>query len=170
MAAARSFIACVLILCAGLAQADSGAGGRKWKFVGGYDYYFPVDSGGGLRTQLDSEANLLTSSGYDSAGYSLDTKGGTGARAGILYPFADRVMLGGTIGYVLGPTMNANLAATSLGLGNGGFTISRAVSYTRLLLDMDVNLARSGRWSFDMDSGWGSGSATSRRAAPPRAR
>lgn len=144
--------ASVLLACQGAAAAE-----RKWKILAGYDYYFPQDAGEGLKNQLNSESDALIAQGYDSTNFGVFTHGGSGARVGFLYPFSERTQLGAALGYVIGPTMNANFAAQSGFFGNGGLTVDRAVDYVRLLGNARVNLANAGRWGFDLDSAWGVG-------------
>lgn len=138
-----------------------------WHFYGSYDYFFPANSGEGMRSQLKSQSDLLLAGPngalpYDSISYSLSSSGGTGTRLGALHRLDSRTEIGGSLGYVLGPTMNSDFRAYSApvslgGLGNGGQTVNRSVAYGRILLETRIHLLESRRWGMSLGSGWGLG-------------
>lgn len=161
-----ALLAVLLLAAAGAARAAGPAPAYKpeprLKFFAEYQYYLPADAGAGLQDQLHAQAGELLASGYSSADKSVINSGGSGARLGFLYGFKPGTGLGLSLDYVLGPTMNAELNATSAAKGDGGLTVNRAVSYYRLLAHTQVNLlqphtGRPGEWNLDFDSAFGLG-------------
>lgn len=132
------------------------------KVFGQFEYYRPENGAFGLDSQLHAQSEKLVAAGYSSASESVSNSGGSGASIGVLTDYDEHTRLGLSIGYTLGPTMNGNLSAQSAGLGDGGLTVNRAVTYFRALAHTQINLlhphtGRPGEWNLDFDSAFGLG-------------
>lgn len=159
---------CVVLLCAGAAAARAAepAPAAKsapqkeelWRYFIEYNYFAPAESGQGLRDQLHLlGGNLVAAGTLDSSSTGVSTKGGSGTRVGVLRRWDRRTWLTGSIGYVLGPTMNANFQGFSALNGNGGLSVNRAAAYVTALLGTRLTLLESGPWTTGLDSEIGLG-------------
>lgn len=147
----------LLALAAGLARAQEVKAppkGRPWRFFLAYDYFFPENSGQGLKDQFAAQSQKLLAQGYSSTQSTLNTEGGTGARFGVFFPMDKRSDLGVSFGYIIGPTMNGNFSAFG-GPGFGGETINRTVIYLRYIAQSHFNFPVTEKLSFHMGSGLG---------------
>jgi opacity protein-like surface antigen len=127
---------------------------RPWKYFFSYDYFLPTNAGRGLKGQLKDQASALISSGYKTADVSLNVSGGTGARFGALHRVNSRADLGLSLGYIIGPTMNASLSASG-GPGPGGLSISRDVVFLRYLAQGHLIFPLNNHWKALFGAGLG---------------
>ncbi len=129
-----------------------------WRVFVQYDYFVPANSKTGLQDQLHALSQDLVASGSaDTTALGISANGGSGSRIGAMRRLDGRTQIGGSLGYILGPTMNANFSATSSANGNGGLTVNRSATYVRALAQTSVRMLDRGPWSGSLESALGVG-------------
>lgn len=148
----------LILLSLFAATASRAAEPSAWRVFAQYDYFAPANSKAGLQDQLHVLSDQFVNTGAaDSVVTAVSANGGSGSRLGVLRRLDRRTDIGASVGYVLGPTMNANLSAASRANGNGGLTVNRSATYVRLLLQTSTKLVDRNPWSVSLDSGLGLG-------------
>lgn len=152
---ARVLAAAVLLAAA---AAPARAAVRKTRYYLSYDYYLPASAADGLKDFDRGFADNLLINNFDAADYRVHRKGGNGFRVGALYPLDARSFVGGNVGYVVGPTANSSLQATSALLGTGSQSIDLDVTFVRYMAQSVLRFPLTEHLSFD--AGTSAGLAT----------
>ncbi|GEM_PF-4385141 len=127
------------------------------KFFASLDYFNVADAYKDYLDTLQPTANLFVKTvGYDSASYKSKITTGIGVRWGVLLPLqTEATYLGGSLGYITGPTNETNWDLRSRSGGNATSREYSKTTFWRLLGEIRKTIPLSDLVSLDLGAGLG---------------
>ncbi len=130
------------------------------QFFATFDYYLAGDVADDIENEIQDSAEASTQTG-DPATADTDTSNGVGGRIGYLRNLSRHFALGGSLGYVAGPTIDSELTFLSGGIsgitGNANTTVK--TSYLRFMAEGVGKLPLNEKVTLNLGLGLGAASA-----------
>lgn len=131
---------------AGLARVSFAAEGGVRIFTD-VDWFLPGNVADGEIASLNKTALVFVVPGGSDA-YTITTPAAIGLRLGVLYPIGNRASIGGSVGYIAGPTSEVKFTDFTPGQGTSYFDYNRELSFVRVLGEYKKEYGMGTKWSF----------------------